>query len=193
MEIKIKSDTITPALKKLYKNSGPVARRQALSRIGNGLANRIREQMSKEQQYDGKPMKSPARKTKFGGRFSKDYNYRYRDGFRHLTSSERAEYRASGKVGGGAGRKTESRAKGVKVRRRIPVTPESKQLQDSGRTIGSIQLLTADANRVRVGPTNDHGNFIISVHNATRKPFGISKKAADEAAEIAIKSLMKGV
>jgi len=186
-------DEITPALEQLYRNSSPAARLQVMKELGNDLRNTQKRSIADEKQYDGKPMRSPAKETKYGGRFAKDYNWRYRAGFRHLDKGERQRYEETGSVGGrqlagrGKSRKT------IKIRRRLPVTPASKQLQDTGGTIKSIDILSVNPDMARVGPKTAHGKKILSVHEKHRKPLGISKKWAEWAQKYAFNRLLKGV
>ena len=186
-------DEITPALDQLYRNSSPAARLPVMKELGLDLANTNKRNIEKELQYDGKPMRSPAKETKYGGRFAKKYNWRYRAGFRHLDKGERQRYEETGSVGG---RQLAGRGKSgmtIKIRRRLPVTPASKQLQDTGGTIKSIDILSANPDRTRVGPKTAHGKKILAVHERHRKPLGISKKWATWAQSYAFKRLLKGV
>ena len=183
-------DEITPALRRLLRNNDAPNRMRTLGVIGDKLVKHLQHNISNELDFEGKPMKSPAKETRLGGRFSKGYLYRYRDGFRHMSTAEKRQHKATGKVGR---RQTKETERGVKVRRRIPVTETSKQLSDTGRTVRDIGVLTIDPGAVRVGGKSGHANFILSVHDADRKPAGISKKFADEAREIAFYELLKGV
>ena len=183
-------DEITPTLELLYRNSSEVSRFEILSHISNDLRNQSKKNISQEKQYDGKPMKSPAKETKYGGRFAKDYNWRYRKGFRHLGAEEKKRFKATGKVGG---RQLKGTERGTKIRRRIPVTAQSKQLQDTGATIKSIDILSINCNRGAVGPKTGHGKKILSFHEEARRPFGISDAFAEEAQSYAFKQLLKGV
>jgi len=191
-------DEITPAFDRLYRNSSPAAKLQIMKELGNNLRNTQKRNIANELQYDGRPMKSPAKETKYDGRFAESYKWRYRVGFRQLTSEEKRHYEMTGRVGGARGYHTKGRRlkqmkRGVKVRRRIPVTPASKQLQDTGGTIKSIDILSADPNKTCVGPKTAHGKKILAVHEKTRKPFGISKKWATWAQGYAFNRLLKGV
>ena len=191
MKARIGEDSITPAFKKLLANASEAVKLQIMKELGFDLANEQKRNIEAEKQYDGKPMKSPAKQTKFGGRFSKDYNWRYREGFRHMTGEEKKQFGATGKVGGGRGLKETKR--GTKVRRRIPVTAASKQLKDTGATIKSIDILSVTCNRAAIGPKTGHGRKVLSAHEKTRKPFGISKEWADKARKFAFDRLLKGV
>ncbi len=183
-------DEITPTFERLYRNSSEVSRYRILSHVSNDLRNVTKRNIEAERQFDGKPMKSPANETKFGGRFAKSYKWRYRSGFRHLDAGEKKRFAATGKVGGRQLRGTE---RGTKIRRRIPVTPSSKQLQDTGATIKSIDILSVNCNRGAVGPKTGHGKKILSYHEKTRRPFGISDKFAEKAQKYAFGELLKGV
>ena len=79
-----------------------------------------------------------------------------------------------------------------RVRRRKPVTCESRQLQNTGDFIKSIDILSADSKKVIVGMKTGHGNKIASFHAETRKPLGISKEDADKIKDIVFNDLMKG-
>jgi hypothetical protein len=176
-------DDITPTLAQLVANASPERKKAVLSILGSRLSNANKRSIAAEKQYDGAPMRSPAKQTKFGGRFSKKYNWRYRPGYMSAPSNtnQRIESRDSGR---GARRM---------VRRRVPVTEASKQLQDTGATIKSIDILSVSASRASVGPKTGHGQLILSVHEKTRRPFGISDTFAREAQEYAFEELMKGV
>lgn len=180
-------DDITPMFKKLLSNASEASKLQIMKELGEDLVNEIKKGIEAERQFDGKPMKSPAKQTKFGGRFAKSYKYRYREGFRGMTSQEKKQFTATGKVGGGRG------TRGSKVRRRIPVTPQSKQLQDTGATIKSIDIISVTCNRAAVEPKTGHGRKVLGVHEKTRRPFGIGKKWADKARKFAFGRLLKGV
>lgn len=179
MRMSMGKDDWTPALQKLIANSSPERKKAVLSQLASQLSNTNKRNVADEKQYDGAPMKSPAKETKFGGRFAKDYNWRYRPGY--MLSPGTTNQRVSEK----AGRR--------KVRRRIAVTEKSKQLQDTGATIKSIDILSVSSERATVGPKTGHGELILSVHGETRKPFGISDAFADKARKFAFDELMKGV
>lgn len=190
MRLRVGKDELTPAAKKLLGNISPAKRARILRGIAFELKEVLKLGLSKERTYDGYPMKSPSKRPRPDGKFAESYKWRYRPGFRHLTRGEAGTKRglAAGKgfVGGGL-------QKTIKVRRRIPVTQSSKQLSDTGATKKSIDVLSADCNTSTVGAKTGHGNLILSVHNPTRRPFGISKKFADWAVKEAAKEILKGV
>jgi len=186
-------DEITPAFDRLYRNSSPAARLQVMKELGNDLRNTQKRSIADEKQFDGKPMKSPAKKTKYGGRFAEDYNWRYRAGFRHLNKEERQRYGETGAVGSRQLAGRGKAGKTIKIRRRLPVTPASKQLQDTGGTIKSIDIKSVSPDKVQVGPKTAHGKKILAVHEKDRKPLGISKKWATWAQKFAFNRLLKGV
>jgi hypothetical protein len=176
-------DEISPALKKLVANASDAQKKAILGVLANRLSNANKRSIAAEKQYDGAPMKSPAKERKFEDRFAKSYNWRYRPGY--MMSPARTNQRIQSR----------QTLKGERrmVRRRVPVTETSKQLQDTGATIKSIDILSVDAHRARVGPKTGHGELILSVHEKTRRPFGISDGFAHEAREYAFEELMKGV
>ena len=179
MRMSMGKDEWTPAIQKLAANASPERRKAILSTLASRLSNENKRSIAAEKQYDGAPMKSPAKETKFGGRFAKSYNWRYRPGyiFAPTTTKQRVTMKGERR----------------KVRRRVPVTEDSKQLQDTGGTIKSIDILSASASRATVGPKTGHGQKILSVHSETRRPFGISDAFADKARKYAFDELMKGV
>lgn len=199
MKVKIGKDEWTPALKKLAKNARPSARAATLKILAWRLNREIRKTYSKEKTFDGKAMKSPASDTRLGGRFAATYLFRYPPtSFRHLSKAETRVFKATGRVGtrglsGGRGFVGGKLKKAVKIRRRIPVTGASRQLQFSGATLKSLDILSAGPDTATVGPKNEHGNKILSYHNPTRRVMGISKKFATWAGETALERLTKGV
>lgn len=198
MKVEIGIDEWSPAMKKLAQNAAPAKRGAIMFAVGHELGKAIRLGIEAEKTYDGLPMLSPAKETKYNGRFSKDYNYYYPPGFRHLTPKEARVYKATGRVGTrklgiGHGFVHGQKQEVTKIRRRIPITPSSKQLRRTGATIKSIDLISAGPDRAQVGPTTGHGNAIISYHNPTRRPFGISKEFADWANKYTASELVKGV
>lgn len=198
MKLRVGKDEWTPAFKKLAKNASPGARTRILTKIGLEQVNVIRVGIERELQYDGRPMKSPSKTPRPDGKFALSYKWRYPPGYRQLTSGEGEQLKATGRVGGrslGAGK---SFAGGelhevIKIRRRIRVTATSRQLNYTGGTKKSIDLLSADCNRSTVGPKTGHGNKVISYHNPTRRPFGISDKFAEWAQETVMDDLTKGL
>ena len=201
IKMEIAFDDITPALTQLIRNASCEQRHRVLATLGSRLSNEIKRTMADEKSYDGKPMRSPSKNPRPDGKFAASYKWRYRPGWRLLSEEEEVDiYNArvlrkkhqeiltehrklkSGKI------KTRKR-----VRRRIPVDETSKQLQDTGATIKSIDILSADCNRATVGPKTGHGQKIIGYHNDTRRPLGISDSFADRAAKYVFDELMKGV
>lgn len=198
MNARLGKDEITPALKQILANTSPSRKAEILGRIAFSCANQQKKNIAAELQYDGQPMKSSAKETKFGGRFAKRYNWRYREGFRLADEEESYDYKNFGVIGGGRGRefkfrRTKKGKNRLMVRRRIPVTPASKQLQDTGATIKSIDILSVNAQVARVGPKTGHGQLILSVHDSTRHPLGMSDEWKNKAREEALKEIMKGV
>jgi hypothetical protein len=155
--IRIGKDTITPALNKLRRKSAGYRRKHILKVIANDLVNEVRNNIVNERQYDGKPMRSPAKNTKCGGRFAASYKWRYRK------------------------------------KSRIPVDCSSKQLQDTGGLLRGIGIISVNADKAIVGGRTGHARAILSYHNPTRKPAGISKEFAKEAQKKAMQLLTKGV
>jgi hypothetical protein len=185
-------------MKKLAKNASPPARVRILTKIGFEQAHVIQDGIHHERQYDGERMKSPSKTPRPDGKFSVNYRYRYRKGFRHLSAGESEVFKATGSVGSrqlstGKGFVAGELKPAVKIRRRIPVTAISRQLNDTGATKKSIDLLSVDCNRATVGPKTGHGNRIISYHNPTRRPFGISDRFAEWAGQLVMDDLTKGV
>ncbi len=194
MRVKIGRDEWSPAFTRAAENASPGNRKKILAYIADDLKWTVRGNIQAERTYEGDPMKSPASVTKYGGRFSINYNWRYLKSVRHLTTEERNQYKATGRVGGGGGRQIIQGAGGApKVRGRVPVTEASKQLQHTGATIKSIDILSVNPNKAIVGPTTGHGRAILSIHNPTRRPAGISKEFAERSADYAFRELMKGV
>jgi len=190
-------DEWTPALKALAKNATPGARVRILTKIGLEQVRRIKNGIGNELQYDGLPMRSPSKRPRGDGKFAESYKWRYRPGYRHLDSEEAKVLAASGGTKVGRRRLSwgQSFSHGklnlvIKIRRRIPVGPSARQLNDTGGTKKSIDILSVDCNRVTVGPNTGHGNLIISVHNPKRRPFGISKEMADWAQKTAADDLL---
>lgn len=189
--IRVGKDEITGALENLAKNSSPWARQRTLWAVGDYLKRDKKNKILNELQYDGKPMKSPAKKTRLGGRFAASYKWRYEPGTRLAKGSELKLFKATGAIGT---RKLKFDRKGrPRVRRRIAVTAASKQLNFTGDFRKSIDILSGDSSRVVVGAKTGHGNKILTFHGSTRKPLGISKEDADKAQSIALEELMKGV
>lgn len=205
MNVAISRDEITVALKKLSANTSPDMRRATLLYIGGELKNQLRDSISKELQYDGSPMRSPSARPRSDGKFAESYKWRYLPGYKGLDRVEKKALKAgtlrrkirrttfvsfydqsTGALGGKSGER-------LQVRRRIPVTGASKQLQFTGGFIKSIDILSGDSQKVSVGPKTGHGNAIASFHGETRRPLGISPKFADYAREIALRFIMKGV
>lgn len=198
MKITVGKDEWSPALKKLAAKASPMARVRILTKIGMEQAAVLKRGIEAELSYDGAPMKSPSKKPRADGKFAESYKWRYREGFRHLDRGEAELFAATGRVGTrsmkiGRGFVRGELREAPKIRRRIPVTAGSKQLNDTGATKKSIDLLSVDCNRVTVGPNTGHGNLILSVHNPTRRPFGISDQFAKWAGETAAEDLTKGV
>ena len=179
MRMSMGKDDWTPAIQALARNASPATKKAILSTLASRLSNANKRNIADEKQYDGAPMKSQAKETKFGGRFAKDYNWRYRPGFMLAPSSTKQ------RVSETTGRR--------KVHRRVAVTEASKQLQDTGATIKSIDILSVSKDRATVGPKTGHGELILSVHEKTRRPFGISDAFANDARKYAFDELMKGV
>jgi hypothetical protein len=201
MSTRIGKDEVTPALLALVRNTSPRRKAEILGRLAFACATQQKRSIAAELQYDGQPMKSPAKETKYGGRFAKRYNWRYREGYRLMTEEEKVDaYNAKvlgknfQKIQHSSYRTKRGRVKfRHQVRRRIPVTPESKQLQDTGATIKSIDILSANAQVARVGPKTGHGQLILSVHDSTRHPLGMSEEWKQKAKETAMAEIMKGV
>jgi hypothetical protein len=169
--------------------------RRILGHLGNDLVNVSKRNIAEERNYDGTPMRSPATERKFGDRFAKSYNWRYRPGYM-LASARRAKGRRdiiSASTVDKRGRAKER----LRVRRRKAVTESSKQLQDTGATIKSIDMLSLSSHKAVVGPKTGHGQKILEVHELrkkgpTRYPLGISQEWADKAALYASSELGKG-
>ena len=199
MKLKLGKDEWTPALKKALKNGGAASREATLKILAWQLKRELQNTYRKELTYDGKPMRSPATRTRLGGRFAASYLFRYPPkSFRHLSKAEKRTFKATGKVGtrgltAGSGFVGGELKKVAKIRRRIPVTAASRQLQYTGATLKSLDILSAGPDTTRVGPKTSHGNKILSFHNPTRRVIGISKKYAGWAAKTALKRLTKGV
>jgi hypothetical protein len=187
MSTRIGKDEVTPALLALVRNTSPRRKAEILGRLAFACATQQKRSIAAELQYDGEPMKSPAKETKYGGRFAKRYNWRYRGGYALATEQKAAGRRDVKSFTGKSGKQRRM------VRRRIPVTPESKQLQDTGATIKSIDILSANAQVARVGPKTGHGQLILSVHDSTRHPLGMSEEWKQKARETAMAEIMKGV
>lgn len=191
IQFRVGEDEITAALEGLARNSSSFGRLQTLRLVGNYFKNKTRDGIEKELQYDGKPMKSPAKKTRLGGRFAASYKYRYYPGTALAKGEELKRFKSSGRIGT---RKLKIDSAGrARVRRRKPVTSSSKQLNFTGLFRKSIDILSGDSKRIVVGSTTGHGNRILSFHNSTRKPLGISKQDAEEVQKIAYEELLKGV
>ena len=201
MNVRIAKDEITPALARILQNTSPARRMEILGHLAFSCVNQQKKSIAAELQYDGAPMKSPAKETKFGGRFAKSYNWRYREGYRLMTDEERVDAynaRVLGKNYQKIHRSTFIDKKGYaqfkeRIRRRVPVTAASKQLQDTGATIKSIDILSINAQVARVGPKTGHGQLILSVHDSTRHPLGMSEEWKQRARETAMSEIMKGV
>lgn len=189
MKAHIGKDEASPALLKLLGNTSPQRRTEILGRIAFACATQQKKSIAAELQYDGQPMKSPAKETKFGGRFAKRYNWRYREGSRQLRRSETTAQRVHAGISGGKKGPREV----LTVRRRVAVTPASKQLQDTGATIKSIDILSVNAQVARVGPKTGHGQLILSVHDSTRHPLGMSNEFKEKARKTAMEEIWKGV
>lgn len=185
-------DEITPALERLIANASCEKRHRILATGGSRLANRIKAGMAAEKNYDGAPMRSPSKNPRPDGKFAASYKWRYREGY--VLAEKGTKQRIAATTFRIRRQKGAATAKlhGL-VRRRVPVTAASKQLQDTGATIKSIDILSADCNRARVGPKTGHGQRIVGYHNETRRPLGISDKFADEFARYVFEELTKGV
>lgn len=191
MNIRIGKDEITPAFRKLAKNVSPYGRTKILRLVGHNKKNKTRSYILKELQYDGKRMKSPAAKTRLGGRFAASYKWRYYPGTALATGEELKAFKGTGRIGT---RKLKTDKSGrARVRRRKPVDSSSKQLNFTGDFRKSIDILSGDSRKVVIGSKTGHGNKILTFHGETRKPLGFSKEDADEAQEIALKEILKGV
>ena len=171
--------------------SSPAARALILKRRCNELKEELRSNIAEERQYDGAPMKSPSKDPRPDGKFAKSYKWRYLKSRRHLTKAEKASgrrktSRSTSFVGGKA---TEV----DKVRGRIAVDSASKQLNFTGDTRKSVDILSVSSNRGTVGPKTGHGRQILSWHNATRRPIGISDKFAEKAQKRSYDELLKGI
>jgi len=194
MKARIGKDEWTGTFRTLIANSSPRMKTRILTEVADDLKWTIRKNIQDEKTYEGDPMKSPAKKTKFGGRFAESYKWRYLESVRNLDSREKRELKATGRVGGGAGRRLITGASGAtKVQGRVAVTEASKQLSFTGATIKSIDILSVSSNKAIVGPTTGHGRAILSIHNPTRRPAGISKEFAEKTAKKVFNRLMKGV
>lgn len=199
MKMEFGKDDLTPALAQLVKNASPAQRESTLKKLANRLRNLLKLNLADEKNYDGSDMRSPAKETKFGGRFAKSYKWRYRPGFM-LATKEVASTRRTVQESATIDKKGYARTR-FRVRRRIEVTEDSKQLQDTGGLLKSIDILSVDCNRAAVGPKTGHGQKIAKVHQENedipeakrRKPIGISDEFADEAVKFAADDLMKGV
>jgi len=180
--IRIGRDEFTPAVRQIQRNATGFRRKHILSVIANDLVNEIRDNIESERQYDGKPMKSPAKRTKCNGRFAASYKWRYLKSYRYAKSGEsRRQTVTRGPTGG------------RKVRGREPVTCASKQLYHTGGFIKGIGTIAVNANKAIVGGRTGHSRAILSYHGSTRRPAGYSKEFAQKSAEKAMSMLMKGV
>ena len=198
MTLRVGKDELTPAVNKLLRNVSPAKRAVILRTIAFELKEVLKVGLGRELTYDGEAMRSPSKKPRADGKFAESYKWRYRPGFRHLTGGEASLLGATGAVGRRGLAPGKSFAGGelkgaVKIRRRIPVDSSSKQLDDTGGTKKSIDVLSADCNTSTVGSKTGHGNLILSVHNPTRRPVGISDKFADWAVKRAAKDALEGV
>ena len=194
VKMKIGKDEWTGTFKALAANSTPAMKTRILTEVADDMKWTTRKNIQNELQYDGAPMKSPAKVTKFGDRFSIDYNWRYLKTIRHMDSKEKKQFKTTGRVGGGAGRKIIKGETGAdKVQGRVAVTAASKQLNFTGATIKSIDIISVSSNKAIVGPTTGHGRTILSIHNPTRRPAGISKAFAEKIAKMVLTRLTKGV
>jgi hypothetical protein len=192
IKMEIAFDDISPALTQLIRNASCEQRHRVLATLGSRLSNEIKRTMADEKSYDGKPMRSPSKTPRPDGKFAESYKWRYREGYVLAKKDTRQQitgttYRVRQKKGVAT-----AKLYGL-VRRRVPVTATSKQLQDTGATIKSVDILSADCNRATVGPKTGHGQKIIGYHNDTRRPLGISDSFADRAAKYVFDELMKGV
>lgn len=77
-------DDFSPTLKQLARTASPAIRRAILGHLANDQVNITKRNIAEEKNYDGTPMHSPATETKFGGRFAKSYNWRYKIGRAHV-------------------------------------------------------------------------------------------------------------
>lgn len=191
MRVRVGKDEWKPTFRKLALSVSPVQRAQALRMICNDLKEELRTNIADEKQYDGDPMKSPSKDPRPDGKFAKSYKWRYLKSYRHMTKGEkesgrRKTVRSTSFVKGKA-------VDADKVRGRVPVDSTSKQLNFTGDTRKSIDILSVSSNRGTVGPKTGHGRQILSWHNATRRPVGISKKFAGKAQKKAYDELLKGV
>ncbi len=191
MRMRTGKDEWTPTLRKLGRAASPAAKRLILSRLCNDLKEEIRSNIANEKQYDGDPMKSPSKNPRADGKFSKDYKWRYLKSYRAQSAAEkksgRRQTKASASFAGGKKLDVD------KVRGRVAVDASSKQLNFTGDTRKSVDILSVSGNRGTVGPKTGHGRQILSWHNATRRPVGISKMFAEKAQKKAFRELMKGV
>ena len=189
--MQVGKDEWTVLMRDLAVKTSPAAKAMILKRRCNELKVELQDNIAGERQYDGDPMKSPSKDPRPDGKFAKSYKWRYLETRRHMTKSEaksgrRKTYRSTSFVQG--------KATDVdKVQGRVPVDANSKQLNFSGDTRKGIDILSVSSNRGTVGPKTGHSRRILSFHNATRRPVGISNKFAEKAQKRSFSEMLKGI